>query len=199
MPSPSGIAGPIPPGQDPDDYDRRRRRVLWSMPTGLFVVGSRSGDSANLMTANLVMQVSTSPKLVAVAVETGSVTAGLIRQGARFSISILARADRSVVRRFVKPVEDLELGPDRTITEMQGEAVIEVAGGVPVLASAAGWLACQLRQTVELEAAPGESGSHLLFIGEVVDVGETAGGGDQDEPGPGEVLRMEDTRMNYGG
>jgi flavin reductase (DIM6/NTAB) family NADH-FMN oxidoreductase RutF len=199
MPSPSGIAGPIPPGQDPDEYDRRRRRVLWSMPTGLFVVGSRSGDSANLMTANLVMQVSTSPKLVAVAVETGSVTAGLVGQSSRFSISILARADRSVVRRFVKPVDDLEFGPDRTLTAMQGEAVIEVAGGVPVLASAAGWLACELRQTVELAVAPGEGGSHGLFIGEVVDVGETPGGGDQDEPGSGEVLRMEDTRMNYGG
>ena len=41
------------------------------MPTGLFVVGSRAGDRANLMVANLVMQVSTTPKLVAVAVEKG--------------------------------------------------------------------------------------------------------------------------------
>jgi len=199
MPSPSGIAGPIPPGQDPDEYDRRRRRVLWSMPTGLFVVGSRAGDIANLMTANLVMQVSTSPKLVAAAVEAGSVTAGLIRQSATFSISILARADRSMVRRFVKPVDDLEFGPDQTIVTMHGESVAEVTGGVPVLASAVGWLACELRRTVELEVDPGEGGSHVLFIGEVVDVGETAGVDDQAEPGSGEVLRMEDTRMNYGG
>ena len=179
--------------------------MLWSMPTGLFVVGSRSGDTANLMTANLVMQVSTTPKLVAVAVETGSVTAGLIRQSARFSISILARSDRAIVRRFVKPVDEMEFGPDQLITAMHGEPVTEVAGGVPVLAAAVGWLACEVRQTVELESGPTQAGSHVLFIGEVVDAGEVAGGGpgagvnDQPESAGGEVLRMEDTRMNYGG
>ncbi|HEX3840527.1 MAG TPA: flavin reductase family protein [Acidimicrobiales bacterium] len=198
MPTPTGIAGPVPEGQDPDEYDRRRRRVLWSMPTGLFVVGSRSGARANLMTANLVMQVSTNPKLVAVAVETGSVTAGLIGQSATFSISILARADRSMVRRFVKPVQDIEFGPDGAINAMQGELVVDVAGGLPVLPSAVGWLACEVRHTVDMEVGPGEPGSHALFIGEVVDVGELAGVGD--EPGAAvEVLRMEDTRMNYGG
>jgi flavin reductase (DIM6/NTAB) family NADH-FMN oxidoreductase RutF len=198
MPIPTGVTGPVPEGQDPDEYDRRRRRVLWSMPTGLFVVGSRSGDTANLMTANLVIQVSTTPKLVAVAVETGSVTAGLIRQSAKFSISILAFADRSIVRRFVKPVHDVELGPDQAITAMQGEPVAEVGGGVPVLTSAVGWLACEVRQTVEMEAVPGEPGSHVLFIGEVVDVGEMPGAGAEPDAAV-EVLRMEDTRMNYGG
>jgi flavin reductase (DIM6/NTAB) family NADH-FMN oxidoreductase RutF len=198
MPTPTGSAGPVPEGQEPDEYDRRRRRVMWSMPTGLFVVGSRSGDTANLMTANLVMQVSTTPKLVAVAVETGSVTAGLIRQSATFSISILARDDRSIVRRFVKPVHDVELGPDQAITAMQGEPVAEVGGGVPVLTSAVGWLACEVRHTVEMEAVPGEAGSHVLFIGEVVDVGEMAGAGAEPDAAV-EVLRMEDTRMNYGG
>ena len=31
---------PLPDGMDADEYDRLRRRVLWSFPTGLFVVGS---------------------------------------------------------------------------------------------------------------------------------------------------------------
>ena len=201
MPDGTGIRGPIPEGQDPEEYDRRRRRVLWSMPTGLFVVGSRAGDRANLMTANLVMQVSTTPKLVAVAVETGAVTAGLIGDSGMFSVSILARADRAMVRRFVKPATEVELGPEHNITLIQGETVVEVAGGVPVLAAAVGWLACALRQTVGLEAGPAEEGSHVLFIGEVVDVGELPGGGAEPEDGSGrgQVLRMEDTRMNYGG
>lgn len=200
MPIPTGVAGPVPEGQDPDEYDRRRRRVLWSMPTGLFVVGSRSGTTANLMTANLVMQVATNPKLVAVAVETGSVTAGLIRQSGRFAVSILARADRSIVRRFVKPARDIEFGPDGTITAIQGELVIEVGDGLPALPSAVGWLACEVRHTVETEIAPGEVGSHALFIGEVVDAGELAAGDGGGEPDAAvEVLRMEDTRMNYGG
>ena len=67
------VVGPVPEGVDPDAYDRLRRRVLWSMPTGLYVIGSRATvdgtDCANLMTANLVVQVATEPKLVAAAVD----------------------------------------------------------------------------------------------------------------------------------
>src|ERR1700723_2176964 len=81
MPLVDDGVGPFPPDRDPDEYDRLRRRVLWSLPTGLFVIGSRSGDRRNMMTANWVMQIATSPKLVAVAVERGSVTRRLIEEG----------------------------------------------------------------------------------------------------------------------
>ena len=103
-----GDKGLIPEGQDPDAYDRLRRRVLWSLPTGLYVVGSRSGDRRNLMTCNWLMQVAITPKLVAVSVERGSVTGALIAEGGGFSVSVLSRADRALVRRFVKPVKDVE-------------------------------------------------------------------------------------------
>ena len=89
-----------------DAYDRLRRRVLWSMPTGLFVVGTTAeidGERRyNLMTANLVVQVATRPKLLAVAVEASALTARLAQAGQCFAVSLLARSDRAVVRRFVK-------------------------------------------------------------------------------------------------
>lgn len=188
MPVQQGIVGPVPPDRDPDEYDRLRRRVLWSMPVGLYVVGSRSGDRRNLMTCNWISQAATSPKLVVIGIETEAVTAGLIAEGGSFSVSILSREDRAMVRKFVKPVEDVVLGADGVATTMQGLEVSELADGVPVLASAIGWLSCAVRHTLGL-------GSHILFVGEVVDVGGVATGPD-DHP---EVLRMEDTRMNYGG
>jgi len=43
------------------------------MPTGLYLVGSRAGEQANLMTANCVMQVATAPVLVAVSIEAGAI------------------------------------------------------------------------------------------------------------------------------
>ena len=58
------------------------------------------------MTANLVVQVCMEPKLVGVALEHESVTAGLVDAGGGFTVSLLARTDRDVVRRFVKPVTD---------------------------------------------------------------------------------------------
>ena len=166
-----------------DEEDRHRRRVLWAMPTGLYLVGSRHGDDANLMTANLVVQVSMDPKLVAVALERESVTLRLVEAGGSFSLSMLRRDEREVVRRFVKPVKDTERDAQGALAAMSGHPVREAGpGGLPVLASAAGYLVCDLTQRVPL-------GSHTLCIGEVVE----AGGEPQD------VLRMEDTRMHYGG
>ena len=117
-PPPSGASGAATPETEADEFDRHRRRVLWSLTTGLYLVGSRSGDEVNLMTANLVVQVSMEPKLVAVALERESVTARLVRAGEAFTLTVLARADRDVVRRFVKPVVEVERAPDGTVTSM---------------------------------------------------------------------------------
>lgn len=167
--------------------DRLRRRVLWALPTGLYVIGSRSGGRVNLMTANLVVQVSVEPKLVAVAVDATAVTHSLVEEGGSFSVSLLSREDRAVVRRFVKPAvaDDVAVDEDGSVTAVGGEAVEAHVTGAPVLSRAVAWLDCAVRHRVAL-------GSHTLFVGEVVGVG----GPDEDVPA---VLRMEDTRMNYGG
>jgi flavin reductase (DIM6/NTAB) family NADH-FMN oxidoreductase RutF len=166
-----------------EDLDRHRRRVLWALPTGLYLVGSRAGDEVNLMTANLVVQVCIDPKLVAVALERDAVTTRLVRAGGSFSISLLDRSDRDVVRRFVKPVTEVDRTPDGAVLAMAGHPVTEVGPDrLPVLGAAAGYLVCTVTSADEL-------GSHALCIGEVTEVGGE----------PSEVLRMEDTRMHYGG
>ena len=185
-------------GRDPEEFDRQRRRVLWSMPTGLFVVGSRHGERRNLMTANWVMQVATVPKLVAVAVESTSLTRELIEMGGGFSVSVLPVSERAVIRRFVKPVRDVELDADGVATALQGVPVHEVRGGLPCLSAARSWLSCVVRGTCGWEGIAPEPPSHVLFVGEVADVGESGllEGGGTDDP---RVLEMRDTRMNYGG
>lgn len=146
-------------------------------------------DRANLMTANLVMQVAVDPKLVAVAVDATAVTAGLVRAGGRFTVNLLHREDRAVVRRFVKPVTEVARGEDGRLRAMAGHPVEEGLGGVPVLRGALAVLECALRQAPAL-------GSHVLFVGEVVNVIAPDDGG---HGSAAEVLRMEDTRMSYGG
>jgi flavin reductase (DIM6/NTAB) family NADH-FMN oxidoreductase RutF len=201
--------GPFPEGRDTDEYDRSRRRVLWSLPTGLFVVGSRAGAERNLMTCNWVMQVATEPKLVSIAVEHGSLTRRLVEDGGAFSVSVLPRSARAVVRRFVKPVETVETDEVGAAVSMQGEPVREVTVGLPCLSVARSWLACEVRHLLIWDGDLGEGqASHVLFVGEVVGVGEEAdvgqaqsggsdaGPGSEDDSG---ILRMEDTRMNYGG
>jgi flavin reductase (DIM6/NTAB) family NADH-FMN oxidoreductase RutF len=180
MPVQQGIVGPIPEGADAEEYDKLRRRVLWTMPSGLYVIGSHHGDRLNLMTANWVTQVSFDPKLVAVSVEKDALTHSLIHEGRAFSVNLVSREDRAIVRKFTKPVE-----VDTGAGTLNGFPFHAARTGAPVLDQAVAYLDCELRQEVEV-------GNHTLFLGEVVDSAFQ-----QDEAV--EVLRMEDTRMNYGG
>ncbi len=201
MPIPSADVGPFPQGRDRNEYDRTRRRVLWSMPTGLFVVGSRFGTQRNLMTCNWAIQVATEPKLVAVSVEHGSVTRGLIEKGGAFSVSLLPRSERALVRRFVKPSSEVVLDQDGVAVSIQGQAVHEVFGGLPCLVAARSWLACEVRHLLQWDDdVPDGAASHVLVIGEVVDIGESETGPSGEAGGEETgILRMEDTRLNYGG
>src|SRR3954463_9141506 len=105
MATSEGPVGPFPEGADPDTYDRLRRRVLWTMPSGLYVVGSRDGERRNLMTLNWATQVGFDPKLLALSVEHGAFTHELITAGGAFSVSVVGRDDRAIVRKFTKPVD----------------------------------------------------------------------------------------------
>jgi flavin reductase (DIM6/NTAB) family NADH-FMN oxidoreductase RutF len=183
-PGGTGPIGPYPPGVDDDaareEYDRLRRRVLWTLPYGLYVVGSHAGDRWNGMTLNWATQVAFEPKLVGIGVERTALTHELIAASGVFTLCTIARDDRAVVRKFTKPVEvDLEA---RTLN---GFGFHTGVTGAPILDLAPAHLECEVRTTVEV-------GGHSFFIGEVVACGFA---GDEDV----EVLRMEDTRMNYGG
>ncbi len=179
-----GPIGPYPPGVDTDEqkdeYDRLRRRVLWSLPSGLYLVGSRSGFKRNLMTVNWVSQVSFEPKLLAISIEKTAFTHELITEGQVFALNTVSRADRAIVRKFTKPVE-----VDADAMTLNGFPFHGGRTGAPILDQAPAYVDCEVRQTVDV-------GHHSMFIGEVVDVGFQAA---EDT----EVLRMEDTRMNYGG
>jgi flavin reductase (DIM6/NTAB) family NADH-FMN oxidoreductase RutF len=177
--------GPYPPGVDTDDerseYDKLRRRVMWTMPYGLYVMGSTDGaQRRNGMTVNWVTQVSFSPKLVGVGVERDALTHELVRAGECFSVCTIDRDDRAIVRKFTKPVE-----VDLAARTLNGFDYVERVTGAPILSRSVAYLDCRLVQEVP-------TGGHTFFIGEVVDAAflaeETA-----------EVLRMEDTRMSYGG
>jgi len=180
MPVQEGIVGPIPDGRNAEEYDKLRRRVLWAMPYGLYVLGSRSDDRRNGMTINFVTQVATNPKLVGVAIWKEAFTHELVSEGRVFAVNILDREDRAIVRKFVKPVDaDAE---KMTLNEFPFH---EGRTGAPILDQAVAFVECEVRQEVDC-------GDHTLFIGEVVEVAFQ-----KDEETP--VLRMEDTRMNYGG
>ncbi len=164
MPLKEGPVPPFPEGADPDEYDRRRRRVLWKMPSGLYVLGVRDGERRNAMTLNWATQAGFDPKLLAVGVEKGAYTHELLVEGGVFALNLVHRDDRAIVRRFTKPVEvDSEAGTLNGFPFHDAPAT-----GAPVLNRAVAWLDCEVRQAVDV-------GGHTLFLGEVLDCGFQAG------------------------
>jgi flavin reductase (DIM6/NTAB) family NADH-FMN oxidoreductase RutF len=175
------IVGPIPVGQDPGEYDKLRRRVLWAMPSGLYVLGSTDkGDRRNGMTINWVTQLSFDPKWIGVGVEKAAFTHELIEAGRCFSLCMIDREDRAIVRKFTKPVD-----ADLAAKTLNGFPYVERVTGAPILAQSVAFLDCEVHDTFT-------AGEHTCFVGEIV---EAAFLKPEDTP----VLRMEDTRMNYGG
>lgn len=183
-PGGTGPIGPYPPrvqtDEEREEYDRLRRRVLRSMPYGLYVVGARAGDRRNGMTLNWATQLAFEPKLVGIGVEDTAFTHELITEGGVFTLNTIAREDRAIVRKFTKPVD-----VDAAAMTLNGFGFREGVTGAPILDVAVGYLDCEVRESVSC-------GQHTLFIGEVVDAAFQ-----RDEAT--ELLRMEDTRMDYGG
>jgi flavin reductase (DIM6/NTAB) family NADH-FMN oxidoreductase RutF len=151
--------GPVPPfpvGADPDDYDRLRRRLLWKMPSGLYVAGSRSADNTtrNLMTLNWATQLSFDPKWIGIGVEREALTHSLITAAGVFSLCLIDREDRAIVRKFTKPVDvDVEAHTLAGFPYFDGPV-----SGAPVLAQVS------VNHSPEVEAlavAARSSGCHL--------------------------------------
>ena len=182
MPVKQGPVPPFPEGADADEYDRLRRRVLWKMPSGLYVVGSTDrAERRNAMTLNWATQVSFDPKWLGISVEHEAFTHELIAASGVFSLCLVDREDRAIIRKFTKPVE-----VDLAAKTLNGFAYLDgPSTGAPVLAQSVAYVECEVRQPIEI-------GGHTLFLGEVVNAQFLK---DEDAP----VLRMEDTRMNYGG
>ena len=174
------LVGPFPEGADPEAFDRLRRRVLWQLPMGLYLLGTGAKERKNLMTLNWAMQVSVEPKQVAVSVESSAFTHELLLDSGCFALSLVGREDRATVRKFVKPAEH-----DPAARTLNGLSYDTATTGAPIPQLAAAFLDCVVRQQLSV-------GSHSLFVGEVVD----AGSAEEELP---QVLRMEDTRMSYGG
>ncbi|MHB8577292.1 MAG: flavin reductase family protein [Dehalococcoidia bacterium] len=143
---------------------------------GLYVVGAKSGDEVNGMTANWLTQVSFDPRLVAVAVENDAHTHQMITDGKVFSVNLLESGQMELMEKFTQPQAHAgsKLGEEDYITAVTG---------APVLRAALAWFDCELTDTVV-------TGDHTVFIGRVVDGGVQRGG---------VPLTLRETGWDYGG
>jgi flavin reductase (DIM6/NTAB) family NADH-FMN oxidoreductase RutF len=157
--------------------DELLNKVTWKIPNALALVGSRSGDERNGMTASWITQLSMAPVLVGVGVDNDAVTHRLIADGGSFTVNLWDAEDTKVFVKFSKPATD-------DGSTLNGRPVHAATTGAPVFDEAIAWMDCEVRHSLDL-------GTHTLFVGEVVDAGIN------DESA--RSASMSDTRMKYGG
>lgn len=152
-------------------------RVTWRIPNALTLIGSRSGNERNAMTASWVTQLAMAPVLIGVSVDATAVTCRLIADGGSFTVNLWDADDARTFVKFSKPARD-------DGAALNGRPVHAAPSGAPIFDEAVAWLDCTVRAAHEL-------GSHTLFVGEVTALGQR----DEDA----RVASMFDTRMKYGG
>lgn len=143
----------------PSDFDGLAA-ALGRIPSGLFIVTWRTGESDHGMLASWVMQAGFEPPLVSLAVGTSRELLGVIRAGGPFAINGLAESQRSLLARFGKP-------PVAGEDPFAGLAIGRTPSGLAAFAEAAGWMEC--RPVAEAAVAGAD---HVLVIGRV----DAAGG-----------------------
>ena len=157
--------------------DQLVNRLTWKIPNALALIGSRSGDERNGMTASWITQLSMEPVLIGVGVDNTAVTHRLISEGGSFTVNLWNSDDTRVFVKFSKPAAYAD-------GTLNGRPVREATTGAPVFTEAIAWMDCEVRHAIDL-------GTHTLFVGEMVD-----GDIHVDEA---RSASMSDTRMKYGG
>ena len=157
--------------------DQLVNRLTWKIPNALALIGSRSGEERNGMTASWITQLSMEPVLIGVGVDNTAVTHRLISEGGSFTVNLWNAEDTRVFVKFSKPATYAD-------GTLNGREVREATTGAPVFTEAVAWMDCEVRHAIDL-------GTHTLFVGELVD-----GDIHVDEA---RSASMSDTRMKYGG
>jgi len=124
---------------------------------GMYIVSSADNGIKNGYVSNTVFQVTSEPPKLAVSCHKNNLTTDFISKSRKFSISVLQQnADSALIALF-----GYRSGRD----EKKFAATRHITGttGVPIVTQdSLAWFECKVEREVDL-------GSHILFIGEVVD------------------------------
>jgi len=135
------------------------RAVMGRFATGVTVVTAAGGRGPVGMTANAVCSLSLDPLLLLVCFDNNARTLAIVRDTRRFGVNVLAAGQEPLARLFAsKAPEDEKF---RGVPHHHHD-------GIPVLAGAHAWVACQLH-----ELLPG--GDHTIGIGAPIAIEEGEG------------------------
>ena len=132
-------------------------QAFYQVTYGLYVVSSKNADQVNGYIASTVFQVTAEPARFAVACHKNNHTCDLINQSQVFALSILQQDTKAELIGLFGYKSGRTVNKYATVRYRTGQT------GAPILLEdTLAWFECRVVQTVDV-------GTHLLFVGEVVD------------------------------
>ena len=130
------------------------------IPYGLYVMTAEDKDGRiSATTVNWITQASFKPPLIAVGVKADSQIHDIIKTAGNFALNVLCKEQQGAPCAFFKPAE-------RDGQKISGEPFRAGSTAATTLENTPAFVECRLVKTVE-------EGDHSIFVGEVVDAGET--------------------------
>lgn len=134
-------------------------KVFRKISYGVYIVTSRSGGRINGQAANAVMQVSSQPPLVAIAINRENLTHAFIKDSGLFAVSILAR------EALPKLIGGFGFKSGREVDKFAGVEYRLGTNGCPILQQdTVGYIEARVVSLLE-------AGTHTIFVGEVTEGG----------------------------
>ena len=131
--------------------------AFFKLSYGLYVVSTKSGNTLNGYIANTVFQVTAEPPQLAISCSKDNYSEHLINESGAFSVSILSKDASS------KVISTMGYKSGKEAKKFEEFNFIEGQLGTPILTDdCIAWFDCKVVQKLDV-------GSHILFIGEVID------------------------------
>ncbi len=138
------------------------KRVTDQFAAGVTVVTTRHADGLHGVTISAYLAVSWNPPLVLVSVESLSQSRDYIAASGCYAVNFLSYRQEFLAERFAGRAPLVN-------ARFEGVAHHFEATGAPILDGVLGWLDCRVEQVID-------AGDHTLFLGRVVQLGESAQG-----------------------
>jgi len=131
--------------------------AFFTLTYGLYIVSTQTKKKKNGYVANTVFQVTAEPQQLAISCNKDNFTSQMIAESGFFSVSVLEQnASKEIIGRF-----GYKSGKDAD--KFEQTAFFESPEGIPVVTEGClSWFTCRLVKTTDM-------GTHLLFVGEVLD------------------------------
>ena len=147
------------------------REAMHEFPYGIYVIGTTRDGQPNAMIADWVMQISFSPRMVAVGFERDSSSLARVRDNGAFVVNLLSQEGNgmALARGFVQPADASKVrgrsdeAAAQHVNKLDGVdfRLSQRAAGCPILDDALVYLECEAEQFIE-------AGDHVLVLGRVL-------------------------------